>query len=52
MIHLGGVRKAFGSQVVLESVDFDVAEGLFEGSGIGLARGEGKKGEREVHDQA
>lgn len=27
MIHLGGVRKAFGSQVVLDGVDFDVAEG-------------------------
>ena len=27
MIHLEGVRKAFGSQVVLEDVDFDVKEG-------------------------
>jgi len=27
MIHLGGVRKAFGSQVVLDGVDFDVKEG-------------------------
>lgn len=27
MIHLEGVRKAFGSQVVLKDVDFDVKEG-------------------------
>ena len=27
MIHLGGVKKAFGSQVVLDGVDFDVQEG-------------------------
>ena len=27
MIHLEGVRKAFGSQVVLDGVDFDVKEG-------------------------
>jgi phospholipid/cholesterol/gamma-HCH transport system ATP-binding protein len=27
LIHLGGVRKAFGSQVVLDGVDFDVKEG-------------------------
>lgn len=27
MIHLAGVKKAFGSQVVLDGVDFDVKEG-------------------------
>ncbi len=27
MIHLGGIREAFGSQVVLDGVDFDVKEG-------------------------